>query len=101
MAIKKSSSRFPNTFQMEVVAAYADSGFSFSRAADMLGISQPSASSHVKKLEDFLGFKITDRSGSNCLGATGQGKEVIKHAKSIRKHLEAIRTLSCSRNSSG
>ncbi len=50
-----------DTVELQVFVAVAAAG-SFSRAAERMGISQPSVSLRIKKLESKLGFKLFERS---------------------------------------
>lgn len=54
----------------------------FSKAADVLNISQPSLSQYIKKIEKELGVILFDRSGSN-VRLTDAGKVYIEAGKKI------------------
>lgn len=53
-----------NMKQLKYVLVLADEG-SFAKAADALGISQPSLSQYVKKIEQQVGQELFDRSGGD------------------------------------
>ena len=55
---------------------------SFSRAAEILGISQPSLSQYLKKIESEVGAKLFDRSGSE-VRLTDAGRAYIEAGKKI------------------
>ena len=56
---------------------------SFTRAASLLGLTQPAVSQHIKALEDEYGVKIFDRSGSRLI-VTREGEKMIAAAKAMR-----------------
>ena len=70
-----------NLKQFNYVLVLADQK-SFSRAAEELRISQPSLSQYVRKIEDELGVKLFDRSGSS-LRLTDAGKAYIEAGRAI------------------
>ena len=53
-----------NTKRLKYVLALAHEG-SFSKAADVLGVSQPSLSQYIKKIERELGLELFDRTNSD------------------------------------
>ena len=55
---------------------------SFSRAAESLGISQPSLSQYLKKIETEVGARLFDRSGSE-VRLTDAGRAYIEAGKKI------------------
>ncbi len=87
--------------QLEVFVKVAELK-SFSKAADRLGISQPTVSAHIQNLESELGVRLFDRSGRKVY-LTTEGKTLLKYAKEIiKKKEEALsRVLSTSENLSG
>jgi DNA-binding transcriptional LysR family regulator len=87
--------------QLEVFAKVAEFK-SFSKAADKMGISQPTVSAHIQNLESELGVRLFDRSGRKVF-LTTEGKVLLKYAKDIiRKKEEALsKVLSISENLSG
>ena len=70
-----------NMKQLKYVLVLADLG-SFSRAAESLGISQPSLSQYIRKIEQQIGAELFDRSG-NSLQLTDAGNAYIKIGRSI------------------
>jgi len=63
---------------------------SFSKAAERLGLSQPTVSSHIQHLEDFLGKKLFDRSGKTVV-PTAEAKVLYNYAVEIlKKRNEAL-----------
>jgi DNA-binding transcriptional LysR family regulator len=66
---------------------------SFSRAAQQLGLSQPTVSTHIQHLEDILGKKLFDRLGRRVI-PTQEAKILYRHAVEIlRKRDEALAEL--------
>lgn len=70
-----------NTKQLEYVLVLADKG-SFARAADTLGISQPSLSQYVKKIEKQVGMELFDRTGGE-VRLTDAGRVYVEAGKKI------------------
>ncbi|HEY8835533.1 MAG TPA: LysR family transcriptional regulator, partial [Chthoniobacterales bacterium] len=66
--------------------AVAEAG-SFSRAADRLGISQPSVSQQMRDLEAGLRVSLFQRRGKRIL-LTPAGQIFQEHARAILRHLE-------------
>ncbi len=60
---------------------------SFSKAAQQLGLSQPTVSTHIQHLEDILGKKLFDRLGRRVV-PTEEAKILYKHAVEILKKRE-------------
>lgn len=59
----------------------AESG-SFSKAAQLLGYSQPTISVQIRQLEEELGFRLFDRIG-HAVRLTAPGKEALAYAQQI------------------
>lgn len=59
---------------------------SFSEAASLLGISQPTVTAHIRALEEGMGFPIFDR-GVTGVTATAKGREL---AESAEAHVDAL-----------
>lgn len=70
-----------NMKQIEYVIAIAECG-SFRKAAAELGISQPSLSQYVKKIESQIGFEIFVRTGYN-IRLTDAGRIYIENGRKI------------------
>jgi DNA-binding transcriptional LysR family regulator len=66
--------------RLEVFVAVADSG-GFGAAADLLDISQPSVSSHIKSLEDQIGAALFDRHPGVAPKLTQSGRLLYEYAK--------------------
>lgn len=62
----------------------------FTRAAEMLHVSQPALSQQIRQLERELGGAIFDRSG-RVVALTEFGRAYIEHARQALDHLEAGR----------
>jgi DNA-binding transcriptional LysR family regulator len=66
---------------------------SFSKAADDLGLSQPTVSAHIQNLEEFLGKRLFDRVGRKVI-PTLEAKVLYRHAVDIlKKRDEALSDL--------
>ena len=70
-----------NFHQLEIFLCIARER-SFSRAAEILRISQPSVSIQIKNLEQTLNVKLFDRSGGR-VSVTREGAVVLERAKRI------------------
>jgi len=64
----------------------ADTG-GFSAAARTLGLSQPTVSQHLRKLEDALGAQLVDRGSSGCT-LTVRGRSLLPYAKTLLQSAE-------------
>jgi len=60
----------------------------FTRAAEMLHVSQPALSQQIRQIERELGSAIFDR-GARVVGLTEFGRVYIEHAQKALEHLEA------------
>jgi LysR family hydrogen peroxide-inducible transcriptional activator len=67
--------------QLEYLIAIADEG-AFSRAADRLGVTQPSLSQQIKRLEEELGAPLFDRLSRGVV-PTQTGEKMIHHARRV------------------
>ena len=65
---------------------------SFSRAAEKLGVSQPSLSEQVRLLEDELGFSLFDRS-SRGVEASINGRTFLQNADDVVMGMSALKDL--------
>jgi LysR family cyn operon transcriptional activator len=63
---------------------------SFTRAAELLFISQPSLSQQIKLLEESLRVQLLDRSGRN-VRLTDAGEIYLRHARRILRELDAAK----------
>jgi len=75
---------------LEVFAAAAESG-SFSRAADRLGIAQPSVSAHIRTLEREVGGAVFERERGRKPVLTDLGRSVREHARELLAEAEDLR----------
>lgn len=66
---------------LEYVTAVADN-LHFGKAAAACAVSQPTLSAQVRKLEDYIGFDIFERTGRTVL-VTERGAEVVAQARVI------------------
>jgi len=72
--------------QLEVFARVFENQ-SFSKAAQQLGLSQPTVSTHIQHLEDILGKKLFDRVGRKVI-PTAEARILYRHAVEILKKRE-------------
>ncbi|MFN3750669.1 MAG: LysR substrate-binding domain-containing protein [Thiobacillus sp.] len=77
--------------ELKYLVALADHGH-FGRAAEACFITQSTLSTQIKKLEDFLGVTLFDRSLKRVT-PTPIGKEILAAARSIVEEAERIREL--------
>ena len=84
-----------NMKQLKYVLVLAREG-SFSRAADSLGISQPSLSQYIKKIEREMGLDLFDRSGGDVrVTDAGQvyidaGRKILDLEQQMERKLEDL-----------
>ena len=62
----------------------------FGRAAEMLGVTQPTLSASIKQLEEQLGVLLVER-GSRFRGLTAEGEQVLIWARRIVGDMRAMR----------
>lgn len=72
---------------LRVVAAIAEYG-SITRAAAVLGLSQPAVSQHLKKIESRIGMPLITRAGRG-IRLTDAGAVVARHATTVLTGLES------------
>jgi LysR family hydrogen peroxide-inducible transcriptional activator len=65
---------------------------SFSRAADMCAVSQPTLSAAVAKIESELGLKLFER-GSSSVTPTPIGRKVVEQAQVALREVERVRQI--------
>src|ERR1700739_571186 len=75
--------------QLRYFCAIVDTG-SFSRAARLTHVSQPSLSQQIRKLEDELGARLFDRLG-RTVRITELGQTFLPRARAVLRELEAAR----------
>ncbi|MEO1236404.1 MAG: LysR substrate-binding domain-containing protein [Planctomycetota bacterium] len=78
-----------NTRFLEYVLTLAEAGH-FGRAAERAGVSQPTLSTQVAKLEAELGVRLFER-GASGVRATPAGKRVVARARRVLDEVEALR----------
>lgn len=66
---------------------------SFSKAAQRMGITQPSLSYNISKLEEQLSIRLFERSGSGVI-LTPQGRTALVHARSVLDAMDALESVS-------
>jgi LysR family carnitine catabolism transcriptional activator len=78
--------------QLETLVAAADA-LSFSQAAEKLGISQPSLSETIRRIETELGFRVFDRT-TRSLVLTAEGRRAVATAReAVRDFRSAVESL--------
>lgn len=80
-----------NLRDLEYLVALGDHG-NFGRAAAACGVSQPTLSTQVKKLEAALGCALVERSGRQTM-LTPAGEQIAGRARRMLGHVEAIRRI--------
>ena len=76
--------------QLQYVAAVADT-LGFHKAAEKCGVSQPTLSSQIQKLEEVLGVQVFERNRQRVL-LTKVGEAVVAHARRILVDVEDLIT---------
>src|ERR671919_1595268 len=75
-----------NLTQLMAFQAVANSG-SITKAAQLLHVSQPSISKHVKNLERDCGVKLFEKN-AGAAELTDEGSSLLRHVNAITGHLE-------------
>ncbi len=73
---------------LRYLVALVDHGH-FGRAAEACGVSQPTLSTQIKKLEEQLGVTLLERTNKS-VHVTAVGEEVVARARQILRDVEAI-----------
>ena len=73
---------------LRYLVALVDHGH-FGRAAEACGVSQPTLSTQIKKLEEQLGVTLLERTNKS-VHVTAAGEEVVARARQILREVEAI-----------
>jgi DNA-binding transcriptional LysR family regulator len=68
--------------KLEVFVAVAEDG-NFRRAAERLGISQPSVSSQIKSMERYLGYQLFDRRRGATSELSAEGRNFLSRAREL------------------
>jgi LysR family hydrogen peroxide-inducible transcriptional activator len=77
-----------NLQELRYLVALADS-LHFGRAATACGVSQPTLSTQLKKLEDFLGAPLFERTNKS-VHITAFGEQVVVRARQVLAEVDAI-----------
>jgi len=64
----------------------------FGRAADRCHVSQPTLSMQIRKLEDYLGLTLFERSGRTVL-LTSAGEQVVERARTVIRDFEELQSV--------
>lgn len=80
-----------NLRELQYVVALADHG-NFARAAAACYVSQPTLSTQLKKLEQYLGVQLFERTKKRVL-PTAAGKEIITQARVVLADIERLKAL--------
>src|SRR5512133_463194 len=72
--------------QLQIFDAAART-LSFSRAAEVLRLTQPAVSMQIRQLEHFAGVPLFERTGRR-LHLTDAGEELVQHARAVLRTLE-------------
>lgn len=81
----------PSLRQLEYFVALSETRH-FRRAADRVGVTQPTLSAQLAELERRLDVQLVERSRSGVV-VTAIGEQVLEHAQEIARHARAIREL--------
>ncbi len=81
----------PSLRQLEYLVALSETRH-FRRAADRVGVSQPTLSAQLAELERRLGVQLVERSRAGII-MTPIGDQVLQHAREIARQERAIREL--------
>lgn len=81
----------PTLRQLEYLIAIEESRH-FRRAAERIGISQPTLSAQIKALEDDLGVQLLER-GRSAVIVTEAGQQIIEIAKRVTRDVQELRDI--------
>ncbi len=84
--------KFPSLKQLQYLVALADNGH-FGKAAQSVGIAQPSLSVQIANLEDILQMPLYER-GRGPFRLTSSGREIVDRARETIAHVQGIVDLS-------
>ena len=76
--------------QLKFLCAVVDHGFSFTRAAEMLHISQPAISKQINGLEAELGVDLLVRVRGRIVGLTAVGRMALEKARQVQLELNEL-----------
>ena len=77
--------------ELRYIVALADTGH-FAKAAERCHVSQPTLSTQLKKLEDYLGVTLFDRS-LRQVSATPAGREIVERARLVLAEVDRIKAI--------
>lgn len=80
-----------NLREMSYLVAVANL-HNFSKAAEHCNVSQPTLSTQIKKMEEWLGVKIFERNNKRVM-ITEKGQDIIQSAKKILQEVERIKEI--------
>lgn len=81
-----------NLKQLEAFVAAAEFS-SFTKAAEVLGLTQSTVSSHVRLLETTLGVRLIQRSARQRVTLTKEGETIYREARDILARCQALQDL--------
>ena len=81
-----------NLKQLEAFVATAEFS-SFTKAAEILYLTQSTVSSHISALEDALGVRLIQRSARQRVALTKEGEQVYREAKDILDRCQSLQEL--------
>lgn len=81
-----------NLKQLEAFAAAAEFS-SFTQAAEVMGLTQSTVSSHVRLLETTLGVRLIQRSARQRVTLTKEGEAIYREARDILDRCQALQDL--------
>jgi len=79
--------------QLRVLCEVVDQGFSMSRAAAILDMSQPHVSKQIHALEEALAVDLLLRRGGRIIGMTEPGTEVLRIARRIVRDAASLKSI--------
>lgn len=82
------ASAWPTLRQLQFLAALKSAG-SFVRAAEAVGVTQPTLSAGIKELEGILGVKLVERSRAGAV-LTAAGEETMRRAGEVLAEVEGL-----------
>jgi LysR family hydrogen peroxide-inducible transcriptional activator len=77
--------------ELRYIVALADTGH-FAKAAERCHVSQPTLSTQLKKLEDYLGVTLFDRS-LRRVSTTPAGREIVERARLVLAEVDRIKAI--------
>jgi LysR family transcriptional regulator, hydrogen peroxide-inducible genes activator len=77
--------------QLHYLQALAATGH-FRRAAEQVGVSQPSLSAQIALLEQHLGIKLVERGGSGAI-LTPRGRDIVERARRVLADVQALQDI--------